>query len=93
MKISVKWFGDQFNVGLASAAGKDDFISIKGVRIKSSDKGEFLSWPAQKKDDGTWWRHVWSSDEFQSAVIAEARKSQPKPAARKPAEEFDDPPF
>ena len=69
MKITTKWFGDQFNIGLASAEGRDEFLSIKGCRIKSGEKGEFISWPAQKKDDGTFWRHVWGSDEFQAAVI------------------------
>lgn len=106
MKITTKWFGDQFNIGLASAEGRDEFLSIKGCRIKNGEKGEFISWPAQKKDDGTYWRHVWGSDEFQAAVIREAKKSQPaKPArqkderwqasapARQAAPEDDDLPF
>jgi DNA-binding cell septation regulator SpoVG len=85
MKITTKWFGDQFNVGLANG-DRPEFLSIKGCRIKSGEKGEFISWPAQKKDDGTYWRHAWGSDEFQAAVIREAKKSQPqdtKPARQK----------
>ena len=87
MKITTKWFGDQFNIGLASAEGRDEFLSIKGCRIKSGEKGEFISWPAQKKDDGTYWRHVWGSDDFQAAVIREAKKGQP---AAKPARQKDE---
>lgn len=83
MKITIKWFGDQFNIGLASAEGRDEFLSIKGCRLKSGERGDFVSWPAQKKDDGTYWRHVWGSDEFQAAVIREAKKGQPKPARQK----------
>lgn len=77
MKISIKWFGNQFNVGLAND-GKDEFLSIKGCRLISGPKGEFVSWPSAKKDDGTYWKHVWGSDEFQAAVIREAKKSQPQ---------------
>lgn len=88
MKITIKWFGDQFNIGLASAEGRDEFLSIKGCRLKSGERGDFVSWPAQKKDDGTYWRHVWGSDEFQAAVIREAKKSQPQDA--KPARQKDE---
>ena len=88
MKITTKWFGDQFNIGLASAEGRDEFLSIKGCRIKSGEKGEFISWPAQKKDDGTYWRHVWGSDDFQAAVICEAKKSQPAKTARQKDERW-----
>lgn len=87
MKITVKWFNDQFNIGLASAEGRDEFLSIKGCRLKSGEKGEFVSWPSQKKDDGTYWRHVWGSDEFQAAVIREAKKGQPAAKAAKPKDE------
>lgn len=103
MKITIKWFGDQFNICLASAEGRDEFLSIKGCRLKSGEKGEFISWPSQKKDDGTYWRHVWGSDDFQAAVIREAKKAQPaaKPAkpkdeawqARQPAPVNDDVPW
>lgn len=97
MKIIVKWFNDQFNVGLASGEGREEFLSIKGCRIKSSDKGEFISWPSTRKDDNTYWRHAWGSDEFQAAVIREAKKSQPqepKAASRPPkAVDVEDVPF
>lgn len=86
MKITTKWFGDQFNIGLANG-DKPEFLSIKGCRLKSGEKGEFISWPSQKKDDGTYWRHVWGSDEFQAAVIREAKKTQPAAAPAKPKDE------
>ena len=78
MKITTKWFGNQFNVGLASSEGREEFVSIKGCRLVDGPKGEFVSWPSTKKDDGTYWRHAWGSDEFQAAVIKEAKKNQPQ---------------
>jgi hypothetical protein len=80
VKIKVEWMTDgrQFNVSLASAEGKQEFLSIKGCRIVSGGDGEFVGWPATKNENTQkWWRHVWASDAFGAAVIAEARKSQP----------------
>ena len=81
MKISIKWFGNQFNIGLNGDKG--EFLSIKGCRLINGPKGEFVSWPSAKKDDGTYWKHVWGSDEFQAAVIKEAKKAQPAEAPRR----------
>lgn len=87
MKITVTWFRDLFNINLANG-DKPEFLSIKGCRLKSGERGDFVAWPSQKKDDGTYWRHVWGSDEFQAAVIREAKKSQPQDA--KPARQKDE---
>lgn len=89
MKITVTWFRDQFNINLANG-DKPEFLSIKGCRLKSGERGDFVAWPSQKKDDGTYWRHVWGSDEFQAAVIREAKKSQPQEAT-KPARQASAP--
>jgi DNA-binding cell septation regulator SpoVG len=81
MKIKVEWMGDgkQFNVSLASGEGKQEFLSIKGVRIVQGTDGEFVGWPATKNENTQkWWRHVWASDAFASAVIDEARKTKPQ---------------
>lgn len=78
MHITVKWFNDSFNIGLASKEGADEFLSIKGCRIKEYDGKEFVSFPSTKNEKtGKWWNHAWASDKFQAAVIAEARKSMP----------------
>ena len=90
MKITVKHFGQQFNVALHSKEGADPFIEIKGCRIASGAKGEFVSWPSTKKDDGTWWRHVYGSDAFGEAVLTEAKKAAPaKQAPRRPSRDED----
>lgn len=78
MKIIATWFGNQFNVELASAEGKEPFISIKGCRIMDGTKGEFVSWPATKNErTGKWWNHVYASEGFNSAVLDIARATMP----------------
>jgi DNA-binding cell septation regulator SpoVG len=85
MKITVTWFqGDKpnFNVGLASAEGKEPFLSIKGCRIANGKSGEFVSWPSRKLDNGSYWNHVYASDAFNVAVLDEAKKSMPQQDTR-----------
>jgi DNA-binding cell septation regulator SpoVG len=79
MKINIERHGDQFNVQLSSAEGREPFLVVKGCRIVDGSKGKFVSWPARKKDDGTWWNHLWASEGFAKAVLDEALKSQPAP--------------
>lgn len=81
MKITVTHFGNQFNVALSSKEGAEPFLEIKGCRLASGAKGEFVSWPATKKPDGTWWRHCYASEKFGAAVLAEAKKDA-KPKAK-----------
>lgn len=79
MKISIKHFPGtypSFNVALAND-GKEPFIEIKGCRIVSGQNGEFVSWPSRKKDDGTYWNHVYASDDFNAAVLQKAKQGQP----------------
>ena len=77
MKITVVWFGDQFNVSLASAEGREAFLDIKGCRIANGQRGEFISWPSTKnpKTD-KWWQHVYASEGFAVEVLKEANKSR-----------------
>lgn len=96
MKITTTWFNDQFNVELASAEGKEAFLVVKGCRIASGSKGEFVSWPARKQDNGKWWNYVYASEAFNAAVLGEANKSRPRPDTRTLSERKsrdDDPPF
>lgn len=84
MKIGIEWFEGghdrpQFNVSLASAEGKDPFLTIKGCRIVDGSKGPFVSWPARKMDNGKWFNHCYASEPFAAAVLAEASKAQQKP--------------
>lgn len=83
MKVTVEWHNDQFNVNVASAEGRDPFISIKGCRIANGSKGEFVSWPATKNaNSGKWWNHVWGSEQFNDVVLSTARASQPQRSQR-----------
>lgn len=83
MKITVTWFNDNFNVDLASAPGKEPFLSIKGCRLVNGRNGEFVSWPAKKNEQtGKYWNHVYASEAFGVAVLDEAKKSQPQKDAR-----------
>ena len=79
MHIKVIWHGESFNIGLASKEGKDEFLTVKGCRLKTHDGKEFISFPSQKNEKtGKWWNHVWGSDDFQAAVIEAAKMAQPQ---------------
>jgi DNA-binding cell septation regulator SpoVG len=83
MKITIEHHGDQFNVALSTAEGKEPYITIKGCRIVNGSDGPFVSWPARKQDNGKWWNHVYASRPFAEAVLRAAQQGQhedaPKP--------------
>lgn len=87
MHIAIEWFAGkypQFNVSLASTEGREPFLVVKGCRIVDGAKGRFVSWPATKNEKtGKYWSHVYASDAFASAVLAEAEKTQPREDAPK----------
>jgi DNA-binding cell septation regulator SpoVG len=88
VKITIEHHDNQFNVLLATAEGREPFLTIKGCRIVSGQKGEFVSWPAKKNEStGKWWNHVYASDGFQKAVIDAVNASQPKAAPQRPKDE------
>jgi hypothetical protein len=97
MEISVQWFNDQFNVGIASKEGAEPFLSIKGCRIVDGSKGPFVSWPATKNQStGKYWSHCWASDKFNAVVLSKAQASMPSRssaagAGRSNKKEEDDP--
>jgi DNA-binding cell septation regulator SpoVG len=92
MQITIEHHDKQFNVALSSSAGKEPFLVIKGCRLMNGSKGEFVSWPARKQDDGRWWNHVYASEDFQKAVLDAVHASQPKrPSA--PRDDMDRVPF
>lgn len=84
MKITIKHFDGKypsFNVSLSNE-GKEPFLEIKGCKIMNGSNGEFVSWPSRKKDDGTYWNHVYASNDFNAAVLQKAKAGQgPRPAA------------
>ena len=86
MHISIEHFQGtypSFNINIHSEEGAEAFLSIKGCSIKDSAKGPFISYPARKKDDGTWWKHVWASDKFNSSIIKKAQNTAPAKVVKK----------
>lgn len=78
MHVSIRWFGDQFNVFLHIRQELDEFLTIKGCRIVDGSKGPFVSWPATKsQNNGKWWSHVWASEKFAAHVLGLAQESRP----------------
>jgi DNA-binding cell septation regulator SpoVG len=88
MKIAIEHHNDQFNVALSSGEGKEPFLTIKGCRVVDGAKGRFISFPSRKLDSGKYWNHVYASEGFQAAILAELDKGQPKRRSRD-----DEPPF
>ena len=78
MHISVTWHDKSFNLDLASAEGKEAFLSVKGCRLVAGSNGEFISFPSRKNEQtGKYWNHVWANAAFQTEVIRIANASKP----------------
>lgn len=94
MHVTVKWFGESFNVNLHAKEGVEEFLSVKGCRVKEHDGKEFVAFPSQKNEKtGKWWNHVWANEKFQAAVIAEAKKAKSPPKDGGASTMDDDIPF
>ena len=94
MEISVKWFDGQypsFNLMIASAAGKEPFLEIKGCKIVEGQNGPFISYPSRKQDNGKYWNHVYVSDAFNAVVLSKAQATMPaKQQSRRQPPQSDD---
>ena len=91
MIIKIEWHDKSFNVNLHSTEDADAFLSIKGCRIVSSSKGEFVSFPASKNEKtGKWWNHVYASAAFGKTVLGLAQQPQSKPAPKTVDDAFDE---
>lgn len=82
MDIRIEHFDGKypsFNVALASAPGKPEFLTVKGCRLVEGSKGTFVSWPATKNEKtGKYWSHVWANEAFAAAVLEKATAGKPK---------------
>ena len=81
MHVSVKWFDGKypsFNLNLHKAEGQPEFLSIKSCRIVTGSKGDFVSFPSTKKDDGKYWNHAWANEQFAEYVLNLANESRPQ---------------
>jgi DNA-binding cell septation regulator SpoVG len=93
MEISISWHGDNFNVELASKAGKDAFLSIRGCRVVNGSNGPFVSYPPKKNEQtGKYWNHVYGSEKFNAVVLEKAQASQ-QPAKQPRMATDEDIPF
>lgn len=94
MELSVKWFDGQypsFNLMIASAAGKEPFLEIKGCKIVEGQNGPFISYPSRKQDNGKYWNHVYASDAFNAVVLSKAQATMPaKQQSRRQQPQSDD---
>lgn len=84
MEVTCKWYDGQypsFNLAIASGAGKEPFIEIKGCKVVDGKNGPFISYPSRKQDDGRYWNHVYGSDAFNAVVLSKAQASMPAKSA------------
>ena len=95
MEISVKWFDGKyqsFNISLASKAGNEPFLEVKGCRIVKGKDGDFVSPPSTKGNNDKYWNHAYFSKDFAAVVLEKAKEAMP--AAKAPvkvdAGGFDD---
>lgn len=88
MEISVKHFGGQypsFNIMLHSVPGAEPFLEIKGCRVVSGQKGDFISYPARKDEKtGKYWNHVYGGEKFNDAVLKLVKGGVRQEAPRRP---------
>lgn len=88
MNIEVEWHDGQypsFNIALSSRPDTDPFITIKGCKIVSGSKGDFISYPSRKQENGKYWNHVYGSDAFNAAVLEKALSGMPRTAIKRPS--------
>ena len=92
MTVSIEWHGDNFNVKLHTNEDSPEYLAIKGCKIVSGSKGEFVSWPSRKYTDNNgqekYWNHCWASEKFNGHVLDLARKDRPQQSA--PQDAFGD---
>jgi DNA-binding cell septation regulator SpoVG len=94
MNIIIEHRDRDFNVMLASKPDAEPFLTIRGCRVVNGKNGDFVSWPARKMDNGKYWNHVYASDAFVSAVLAEYNKAaKPRPAQKQRQAADDEIPF
>lgn len=94
MEVNIEWKPGKypsFNILLSTSPGKDPFITIRGCQIKSGQKGEFISYPARKQDDGKYFNFVYGADTFNRVVLEKAHQAKPaEPKPSKSGSGFDD---
>ena len=102
MQVKVQWIDGQypsFNVMVSSKEGAEPFITIKGCNIKTGSKGEFISYPSKKTNEGKYFNYIYASEKFNKVVMDEAKLAKPERSIDEPtrksslADMADDIPF
>jgi DNA-binding cell septation regulator SpoVG len=94
LEVKIEWKDGKypsFNVMLLTGPDKDPFMTIRGCKIIQGQKGEFVSYPARKQEDGKYFNYVYCADVFNRIVLEKANAA--KPAESKPSKSgsgFDD---
>jgi len=87
MEVKVQWLDGQypsFNVMIASKEGVDPFITIKGCNIKTGPKGDFVSYPSKKTNEGKYFNYIYASEKFNAVVMEKARLAKPERSIDEP---------
>lgn len=85
MHITTKWFDSKyptFNIEIASAEGREPFITIRDCKLIEGKNGVFISYPAKKMESGKYWNHVVGNEQFNEAVVKKAQAAQPQQKAQ-----------
>ena len=89
-----------YDVMLASAEGREPFLTIKDCKLIDGSKGQFVGFPARKDDKDKWWPMVYASDGFQAEIIKAMNAATVRPTdtrtlseRKKPPVDMDDIPF
>lgn len=81
MHITIEHFEGKypsFNVALHTSPDKEPFLVIKGCRLVKGSKGDFISFPSKKQDNGKYWNHVYASEPFMAKIMEAVSASAPK---------------
>lgn len=93
MHLSIEHFDGKFpsfNVSLHTDQKREPFLVIKGCRLIKGQKGDFISFPSKKMDNGKYWNHVYASEPFMAKIVEAVEASMPK-RGTKPADDSDIP--
>jgi DNA-binding cell septation regulator SpoVG len=87
MDIRTIWRDGQypsFNLELASSDMAEAFLVVKGCKVMSGSKGQFVAGPSTKGKDDKYWNHTFMSEKFNAVVLEKALESMPQPKAQIP---------
>ena len=75
-----------YDVMLATAEGKEPFLTVKDCMVIDGSKGRFVSFPARKDNKDKWWPMLYASDAFKVELIKAMDAATPKQDTRTHAE-------